>query len=41
MVIPEKLIEELGWEPGEDLTFSLSNSGVTISSSTVEIEEND
>lgn len=39
LVIPEKVIEELGWREGEDLTFSLSNSGLTVSSTTVEVDD--
>jgi len=30
VILPEKIIEELGWESGQNLTFSISESGLTI-----------
>ena len=36
VILPEKVIEELGWGPGENLTFSISKSGLTINTETLE-----
>ena len=39
IVIPEKVIDELGWQEGENLSFSFSNSGLTVSTTTTSIKD--
>ena len=39
VVLPEKLVEQIGWVAGQELTFTLSQSGITIKSATVDTNE--